>query len=278
MALFRYELVQEVIDPQLSTARSAGCWCARWPRGSTRARSGSRCGSSRAHHRPVDPGLAGRRVRGAGAPAGPVTARAPAEVLELAAALKRENPARTAAQVARILRAQSGWAPVGPDPAAPLRRLELDGVRAGRAARRDPAVFGRFEADRPNELWVGDALHGPVVAGRKTYLFAFLDDHSRAVIGARFGFAEDTVRLAAALRPALAARGVPESIYVDNGSAFVDCLAAARLREPRDQAGPLHPGPTAGPREDRDGSSAPCASSSSSRSPTSDGLPGRASA
>jgi putative transposase len=83
-------------------------------------------------------------------------------------------------------------------------------------------VFGRFEADRCNELWVGDVLHGPVISGRKTYLFAFLDDRSRAVMAARFGFAEDTVRLAAALRPALAARGVPESIYVDNGSSFVD--------------------------------------------------------
>jgi putative transposase len=75
-------------------------------------------------------------------------------------------------------------------------------------------VFGRFEATRPNELWTGDALHGPVVAGRKTY-FAFIDDHSRAMVGHRFGFAEDTVRLAAALRPALACRGVPESVYVD---------------------------------------------------------------
>jgi putative transposase len=83
-------------------------------------------------------------------------------------------------------------------------------------------VFGRFEAERPNELWTGDALHGPTVAGRKTYLFAFLDDHSRAIVGHRFGFAEDTVRLAAALRPALASRGVPDGIYVDNGSAFVD--------------------------------------------------------
>jgi putative transposase len=60
------------------------------------------------------------------------------------------------------------------------------------------------------------------VAGRKTYLFAFIDDYSRAVVGHRFGYAEDTVRLAAALRPALGSRGVPESIYVDNGSAFVD--------------------------------------------------------
>jgi putative transposase len=41
-------------------------------------------------------------------------------------------------------------------------------------------------------------------------------------MGHRFGFAEDTVRLAAALRPALASKGVPESIYVDNGSAYVD--------------------------------------------------------
>jgi putative transposase len=65
-------------------------------------------------------------------------------------------------------------------------------------------------------------LHGPRIAGRKTYLFAFIDDHSRAIVGHRWGFAEDTVRLAAALRPALAARGVPEYVYVDNGSAFVD--------------------------------------------------------
>jgi transposase InsO family protein len=42
------------------------------------------------------------------------------------------------------------------------------------------------------------------------------------VTGHRFGFAEDTVRLAAALEPALAARGVPASCYVDNGSAYVD--------------------------------------------------------
>ena len=65
-------------------------------------------------------------------------------------------------------------------------------------------------------------MHGPRVGGRKTYLFAFLDDHSRLAVGYRFGFAEDTVRLAAALQPALAARGVPASVYVDNGSAYVD--------------------------------------------------------
>jgi putative transposase len=144
--------------------------------------------------------------------------RTPPEVVELAMALKKENPDRTAAQVRRILRAQLGWAP---DERTLQRMFHRTGLVALRAAKPSD-TFGRFEADRPNELWVGDALHGPRIDGRKTYLFAFLDDHSRAVVGHRWGFAEDTVRLAAALRPALAARGVPHYIYVDNGSAFVD--------------------------------------------------------
>ena len=39
------------------------------------------------------------------------TPRTDAQVLELAAGLKREKPARTAAQVARVLRASCGWSP-----------------------------------------------------------------------------------------------------------------------------------------------------------------------
>ena len=144
--------------------------------------------------------------------------RTPPEVMELAAALKKENPARTAAQVQRILRAQSGWAP---DERTIQRMFNRTGLTALVTPEAAP-VFGRFEASRPNEIWTGDALHAIRLAGRKTYLFAFLDDHSRAVMAARFGFAEDTVRLAAALRPALGSRGVPEHVYVDNGSAFVD--------------------------------------------------------
>jgi putative transposase len=146
--------------------------------------------------------------------------RTPPEVIELAAALKKENPARTAAQVQRILRAQAGWAP----DERTLQRMFIRTGLTNLAASQQQAdsAFGRFEASRPNEIWTGDALHAIRLGGRKTYLFAFIDDHSRAVMAARFGFAEDTIRLAAALRPALESRGVPEWIYVDNGSAFVD--------------------------------------------------------
>src|SRR6266702_632924 len=149
-------------------------------------------------------------------------------VRELAARAHREKPARTAAQVMRISRKSCGWSPSVRTLQRHFERLEL----VTRPDGRPPAAFGRFEAARPNELWTGDALHGPQIAGRKAYLFCFLDDHSRAVMAARWGYFEDSVRLAAALRPALAARGVPESVYVDNGSAFVDAAlkrAAARL-------------------------------------------------
>jgi putative transposase len=146
--------------------------------------------------------------------------RTPAEVLELASALKKENPGRSAAQIRRILSVQHGWAPDERTLQRMFVRTGLNLVATDQPV--TPGVFGRFEASRPNEIWTGDALHGPRVDGRKTYLFAFIDDHSRAVVGHRWGFAEDTVRLAAALRPALAARGVPEHVYVDNGSAFVD--------------------------------------------------------
>jgi putative transposase len=67
---------------------------------------------------------------------------------------------------------------------------------------------------------VGDALHGPVVAARKAILFAFLDDHARVFTGYRWALREDTLRLEAALRAGMEARGLPEAIYVDNGSPF----------------------------------------------------------
>ncbi len=142
--------------------------------------------------------------------------RTRADLLELALALRREAPRRTAAQIVAILTAQRGESPSERTLQRHFARLGLP--RGGAQVR---IAYGRFEAEHPNDLWTGDALHGPVVAGRKTYLFAFIDDHSRLVTGYRWGYAEDTLRLEAALRSGLASRGIPRCCYVDNGSAFV---------------------------------------------------------
>ena len=148
-----------------------------------------------------------------------VLAGTPADVLELAVALKREAPDRTAAQVAVVLAAHGGFAPS----ARTLQRhFAAAGLTRSRPAGAPLAVFGRFEADRPNVRWVGDALHGPQVEGRKAILIAFLDDHARAVVAARWGHAENAVALRQTLKLGLASRGRPAQIYVDNGACFID--------------------------------------------------------
>jgi putative transposase len=147
-----------------------------------------------------------------------VPPRTDPELLALAEALKREVPARTAAQVRRIM-AETGRTPPS------TRTIQRHFVRVGLDAvgpdGSQPRAYGRFEASAPNELWTGDALHGPLVAGRKAYLLAFIDDFSRLLPGHRWTGAEDSVRLEAALRSGLASRGVPRAILVDRGSAFV---------------------------------------------------------
>jgi putative transposase len=227
VALFRYQLIREAADPAL-TVRQRGRLVRELAARAHEGPFGEPVVVSRAT---IDRWIRAWRSGGFAAlapPARQVMPRTDAAVLELAAGLRREKPERTAAQVMRILRTTCGWSPSVRTLQRHFERLELTARPDGRP----PAVFGRFECARPNELWTGDALHGPHVAGRKAYLFCFLDDHSRAVMAARWGYFEDTVRLAAALRPALAARGVPCRIYVDNGSAFVDAAlkrAAARL-------------------------------------------------
>ena len=64
-------------------------------------------------------------------------------------------------------------------------------------------------------------MHGPPVEGRKTFLFAFIDDHSRLLAGYRWATREDVLNASRALRLGIAARGLPEATYVDNGSPFV---------------------------------------------------------
>jgi len=153
-----------------------------------------------------------------------VAPRTPAEVLELAFSLKRERPERTAAQVREVMLAAAG----DTDQVPGLRTLQTHLAREGLNVRADGRmsgkVYGRFEASIRNELWTGDGLHGPLLGGssaRRAVLLAFIDDHSRLLVGWRWGTGEDVFRLEAALRAGLMSRGVPEGILVDRGSAFV---------------------------------------------------------
>jgi putative transposase len=216
VALFRYSLIREAADESL-TIRQRGQLVREL---AAREHAGPNGRQVRASRGTIDRWVRDYRRGGFEALAPvprkvePVTEQ---RLLDLAESLKREVPRRTAAQVAQIIRTAEGTGPAE-------RTLQRHFARLGLNTRPDgspPVAFGRFEAAAPGDLWTGDALHGPTIGGRKTYLFAFIDDHSRALVGYRWGLSEDTVRLEAAFRSALAARGVPTSVYVDNGSAYV---------------------------------------------------------
>ena len=215
IALFRYSLVREAADPELSPTE--------------RGRLVRRL-AAREH---VGPG--GKRVRvgrstldrwirlwrAGGYDALVPTARArtpqiPPVVLETAERLRREQPARTAAHIVEMLGTENM--------VVSARTLQRHFVRAG-LHRKAPArrAFGRFEAVTVNEIWTGDAMHGrfKVAGTHKPVLFAFLDDHSRLIPGWKWTLAEDTLRAGNALREGLSRRGVPKACYLDNGSPFV---------------------------------------------------------
>jgi putative transposase len=82
----------------------------------------------------------------------------------------------------------------------------------------------RFEAELPNDLWQSDALHGPKVLQdgkqRQSFLFAIIDDQSRLVVFARAYLSERLESFQDCLVEALARRGLPRKLYVDNGAAF----------------------------------------------------------
>lgn len=100
-----------------------------------------------------------------------------------------------------------------------LKKAGLSGRPTG-----EPVDRRRFEAEYPNDIWQADVMHGPQVTvdgkKRKSYLIAFLDDHSRLITQARFTLSENLANFLTVFRAALTTRGLPRKLYVDNGSAF----------------------------------------------------------
>ncbi|MDA8183944.1 MAG: DDE-type integrase/transposase/recombinase [Actinomycetota bacterium] len=215
-ALFRYALIREAADPSLSHAERGALVRAL----AQREHVGPDGRSMRIGRSTLDDWIRAWRKGGFEALVDRprvVPLRTCAEVLDLAERLKREQPDRSAVQVHAVMQAAGHRPPH-------VRTLQRHFTRLGLAVPGTAGaqkVYGRFEASSPNELWTGDALHGPQVGGKKAYLLAFIDDHSRLLCGYRWCVAEDSVRLESALRAGLASRGVPKQILVDRGSAFV---------------------------------------------------------
>lgn len=218
IALHRFAVIAEAINPRLSSA----------DRGRVVRELASRAhvlpdGSSRTYARgTIDrwirayraKGLEGLRPLGR-SDAGAV--RRHPELLSEAAALRGERPARSAAHLSDILFARHGVR-------VSERTIRAYLARRGLTRQRllaEPTAYGRFEATRPNEVWIGDVLVGPfvphprVAGSRRARLFAFLDDHSRLLVHGVWVGHENARAGQMVLRAAIARRGLPEILYLD---------------------------------------------------------------
>lgn len=81
-----------------------------------------------------------------------------------------------------------------------------------------------FAKPHANDMWQADTMVGPYVRDGdrrvQARLIAFIDDASRVCCHGEFFLAENTDSLIKALRSALYKRGVPDALYVDNGSIY----------------------------------------------------------
>ena len=89
-----------------------------------------------------------------------------------------------------------------------------------------------FAMAHSNELWQADTMFGPHVKDQRgrpvqTKLIAFIDDASRVICHAQFFFNENIDALVTALKAAFYKRGLPQQLYVDNGSIY--CSAEITL-------------------------------------------------
>ena len=228
VALFRYTVIAEAANPRLRPrerghlVRTAAARTHRHPDGSlVRLSRNTLDRWLRAYRERGLDGLRPEKRSDTGA------VRRHPELFELAAALRTELPARSAAHIADIIGARSGIRIA----ARTIReQLAKRGLQRARLVS-EPVAYGRYEAERPNERWIGDVLVGPWVphpraaGSRRARLFLLVDDHSRLVVHGRWVYEENARWAQSVLRAAIARRGLPETVYFDNGAPF----AAAAL-------------------------------------------------
>lgn len=94
--------------------------------------------------------------------------------------------------------------------------------------------YHQFQALRSMALVQGDARDGIWLEGadgkmRKTYLFGWVDDYSRKILSAKYYFDEKLPRMEDSFKDMILRHGIPEKVYLDNGSVYIARQFAAVL-------------------------------------------------
>ena len=171
------------------------------------------------------------------------------DIMDAAAILKQELPGRSIRQIIEILEGEGRVKPGQLKPATVARHI----VRLGlmKLSKQPTKGMRRFRKEYRNQLWQADLKYGLYLPdpknpkkGKRTYLLAFIDDYSRLIPHAEFYFEQRLPALEDCLKKAILKRGIPNSIFVDNGKIFISRwlrIACARLNIRHLTAAPYAP-------------------------------------
>ncbi|HXX22945.1 MAG TPA: DDE-type integrase/transposase/recombinase [Terriglobia bacterium] len=145
------------------------------------------------------------------------------QLADLIERLKRENPHRTATTLLRELALSSGQNQPAISASTLYRFLQQRGLTERQLLA--PPAHKKFEAEFSNQIWQSDMLSGPYVqrpggGKRQAFLHAILDDASRLIPHAQFYADQGLDTFLHCLRQAVAARGLPVRLYVDNAKVY----------------------------------------------------------
>lgn len=137
--------------------------------------------------------------------------------------LKRENPHRTGTALLREVLADPQQA--GLSLSTLYRFLRAHSLTERQLLLAKATTHKKYEAQYANQIWQSDMLFGPWVqrpGGGKMQVFlqAALDDASRLIPHAQFYPNQGLDGFLDCLRQAIAARGVPTRLYMDNGKIY----------------------------------------------------------
>lgn len=146
------------------------------------------------------------------------------EIVDLVIRCKREKPRRSVRKIIEMLERAKKVEPKVLTRSTVHRVLRAAGL--SKMPRRPGAKRERrsFLPEHAGDLWIGDAMHGPLVVhgGRlaKSYLLTQLDAATRYCVHSRFYPSEGAVDHEHGLREAFMRHGLPRTYYVDLGAAY----------------------------------------------------------
>ena len=135
--------------------------------------------------------------------------------------IKLEHPRMNATQIYEHL-VRDSFIPANVSVDSVQRFIRRNDLKSAR----DPNLRDRkaYEEDEFGKIWQADTCYLPYITedgkSRRVYCIMIIDDHSRLLVGGELFYHDNACNFQKVLKNAIAAYGIPDKLYVDNGCSY----------------------------------------------------------